>query len=378
MHESPRRFALPGCASASLLACLAVAAAEPELRLTAAQLATAGVTFSPAIRPAAEAGASLQLAGRVVVPNAGLEQVLAPVPGRIEALLVDPGQTVRTGQPLLRLYSADFLAMQRALVGARARWQAASARAGRDEALHAEGIIARNRLEESRAQLVEAEAQLGEQRQLLRIAGLPDAAIAALRTAADIQPLLTLAARRDGSVLQQLASPGAAVEAGAPLLRIARLDKLWIELQATRDQALRIRNGDSATVAGCARAGKVIAAALQLEERSQTVTVRVELPQTDGCVAPNQFIEARLAPRAGGAGLVQVPAASLAQHQGRTYVFVRSPGGVAPRQVEVERRSPTAAWISGGVQAGDQVASSGLAAIKGSWLGLGAASSEAP
>lgn len=369
MHAVLRPLAL-------LLACTA-GAAEPQLRLTPEQLATAGVAFTRVAAPGGEAGASLQLAGRVIVPNAGLEQVLAPIPGRIEAMLVNPGQAVRAGQPLLRLYSAEFLAMQRELIAARASWEAAKARAGRDEALHAEGIIARTRLEESRAQLAEAEARLGEQRQLLRIAGLPEAAVAAIRSSADMRPLLTLSASRAGSVLRQLAEPGMAVQAGEPLLRIGRLDVLWIELQATREQALRIRNGDSASIAGCARTGTVVAAALQLDDQNQTIAVRVELRDAAGCIAPNQFVEARLAPRAAGSALVQVPASSLVQHQGRSYVFVRNADGVAPRAVEVERRSAAAAWVGGNLKVGEEVASAGLAAIKGSWLGLGAGT-EAP
>jgi membrane fusion protein, heavy metal efflux system len=313
----------------------------------------------------------MQLSGRIVVPNRSLEVVLAPSAGRVEALLVDPGQLVRPGQPLARLHGAEILTMQRELVTSRAQAQAVRTRASRDEQLHADGIIARNRLEETQALLADAEARLREQIQLLQLAGMSAAAVGRIQTAADIQPVLILNARRAGSVLQQLVTPGEAVEAGTPLLRIASLDVLWAELQATREQAARIRVGDRALVSGCSRAGKVLASALQLNDASQTIAVRVELSQAAGCVAPNQFVEARLAPAAAAAGLVQVPAASVVQHQGGFYVFVRGAQGVEPRIVTVERRSDRGAWISGAVRPGDAVASTGLAAIKGSWLGLG-------
>jgi multidrug efflux pump subunit AcrA (membrane-fusion protein) len=272
----------------------------------------------------------------------------------------------------VRLHSAQVLATQRELIAARARREAASQRAARDEALHAEGIIARNRLEQSRAMLAEADAALHEQQQLLRLAGMSAGALAAIRSAADISPLLVLTARRNGNVLQQLVAPGEAVEAGQPLLRIATLNALWIELQAPREAAQRIRNGDRVRIQGCEREARVIASALQFDEHSQTIQVRAELRNPAGCVAPNQFVETRVTPGGGsGSGLVQVPAISVVQLQGTDYVFVRSQNGVIPRAVVVERRTGQTAWIQDGLAVGEQVASAGLAAIKGSWLGLG-------
>ncbi len=347
-------------------------AAESTLKLTAEQIRTAGIEFAPATAPDHGAGASLQLTGRVIVPNEDLDLVLAQTGGRVQSVLVNPGQSVRAGQPLVRLHSAQVLATQRELIAARARREAASQRAARDEALHAEGIIARNRLEQSRAMLAEADAALHEQQQLLRLAGMSAGALAAIRSAADISPLLVLTARRNGNVLQQLVAPGEAVEAGQPLLRIATLNALWIELQAPREAAQRIRNGDRVRIQGCEREARVIASALQFDEHSQTIQVRAELRNPAGCVAPNQFVETRVTPGGGsGSGLVQVPAISVVQLQGTDYVFVRSQNGVIPRAVVVERRTGQTAWIQDGLAVGEQVASAGLAAIKGSWLGLG-------
>lgn len=347
-------------------------AAEAPLRFTAAERATAGIRTAQAAAIGGDAaGASVPLAGRVVVPNGALEMVLAPAEGRVETIRVNPGETVRAGQALLTLQSPATLELQRELVTARARAETARARAARDAELFAEGIVARNRVEESRAAAAEADAALQAQQQLLRIAGLSADAVARLRTAADITPGVTLSARRAGSVLQQLVQPGAAVQAGTPLLRLARLDELWVELQATREQAALIHPGDRAVVSGCSQPGRVLATALQLDDSSQTLTVRVALARGETCVAPGQFVETRVAPRAGAPNLLQVPAAAVVQHQGAHYVFVETGGGLLPRAVTVERRTADAAWV-GGLAAGDQVAVAGLAAIKGRWLGLGA------
>jgi len=348
-----------------------------KIPMNVAQLRAGGVTFS-ATKPVdagvapAGAGYSLRLSGRVVVPNAALDQVLAPVEGRIEALLVDPGQNVRAGQALVRIRSAQVLELQSELIGARARAQLASSRAQRDQQLNAEGIISRNRLLESQAAATEAEAALRAQSQMLRLAGFSEAALARIQDAGDIAPAVTLAAPRAGRVLQQSVTAGQSVAVGDPLLRVASLDRLWIEMQATREQAQGIAAGDAVAVAGCPDAGRVIASAVLLDAQSQTLTVRAEMPRAADCLAPNQFVEAQVSPRA-ATGLVAVPEASVVQHAGGSHVFLRDAEGLQPVAVKVERRAGGSAWVRGNLPPGAQVASSGLAAIKGSWLGLGAA-----
>lgn len=367
---------------ATLLALLAGAgaagAAENGLRLSEAQLQAARVAFAP-VQSASDAapdtpgGAALRLVGRTLIPNTALDVVLAPAAGRVEALLVNPGETVRAGQPLARLHSAEVLAMQRELVSARARADVLRARVTRDESLYADGIIARNRLEEARAERDDAEARLREQRQLLRLAGLTDGAVDRIRGATDISASLTLRARRAGTVLHQDARPGQAMNAGDVLYQIATLDRLWLELQATREQARRISSGDRVTVEGCPDPGQVIATSLRLDDHSQTVTVRAELPGSAQCLAPNQNVEAALSPRAHATGLLRVPESALIRQDGRDYVFLREPGGVRAVEVQVERRAGGSAQISGALQPGNEIATTGLAALKGQWHGLGAA-----
>jgi membrane fusion protein, heavy metal efflux system len=376
MTSCPR--VLSGLATA-LMACLALAseAQQQKISMNAAQLQAGSVRFATA--RAIDAGAapdgagfSLRLSGRAVVPNAALDQVLAPVDGRIEGLLVDPGQNVRTGQALVRIRSAQVLELQRELISARARAQLADSRARRDQQLNSEGIISRNRLLESESAATEADAALRAQIQMLRLAGFSDSALGRIQNAGDIAPVVTLSAARTGRVLQQSVTVGQNVVIGDPLLRVALLDRLWVEMQATRDQAQGIRSGDAVAVAGCPEPGRVIASAVLLDAQSQTLTVRAEIPRAADCLVPNQFVEVQLSPRA-AAGLVAVPESSVVQHAGGSYVFLRISDGVQPVAVTVERRANGSAWIRGRVDAGAQVASSGLAAIKGSWLGLGAA-----
>lgn len=234
---------LPGLLA--LLVATPLLAAEPSLiTLTPLQVERAGlVTLRPRVAAGnsdnPQAGTQSRLSGMVMVPNSGLNLASAPLPGVLQKLLVDPLQTVRAGQPLAEIYSADYLTLQQGYLEALSGAQVADARATRDESLFKDGIIAQSRLEETRAQKLRADALLEEHRQSLVIAGVSQAGLARLKSASDLTPVLVVTARLAGSVLEQLATPGQRLEAGAPLFRIAESSKLWIELHATAAESAR-------------------------------------------------------------------------------------------------------------------------------------------
>jgi hypothetical protein len=131
--------------------------------------------------------------------------------------------------------------------------------------------------------------------------------------------------------------------------------------------------GDSAEVAGCPVKGKVIAAGGQLDAATQTGLVRVRLTAAAQCLAPGQFVQAALLPSAAPAGSVVVSSEAVVQRGGKDYVFVEVEGGLRPVAVQVLRRQGAVTVLRSGVSAGTRVAGKGLAALKGSWMGLGAA-----
>jgi multidrug efflux pump subunit AcrA (membrane-fusion protein) len=334
------------------------------IRVEAVQAASAG-------KASAET-AGLKLPGRVVLPNAQQDLVLANVAGRVEAVLVNAGGVVRAGQALLRLHSAELLALQRGYLGAQAQATLAGQRVTRDESLHSDGVIPASRLEATRADALQSQAALREQRQLLRLAGMSDSAIAALRAAEDMTPLLTVTARRPGRVLSLDVRAGERVELGAPLASVASLDEFWIDLQATREQARQLSTGDVALLPGCEVRGTVVAAGVQLEETSQTTTARARFLGAGHCVAPNQFVQVGIAPAKAPSGVVLVPATALLHYAGKDAVFVEDPGGYRLVDVKIVRYQGSVAWLQpDGVQ-GRRVVIAGVAALKGRWQGLGA------
>lgn len=347
------------------------AAEERVVKLTPAQIKTAGITLAQP-RPAADnrTGNTLRLTGRVSIPNRGVELVSALVAGQVQSVLVNVGETVRPGTPLARVYSADWIAQQRTYLHAVAEADMTRQKLARDEMLLQDGIIAQSRLEETRAAHAMARATLNEQQQLLKLAGLDKAQIAKLQSAAAIDTVLTVVASMHGVVLEQNVTPGTRVEPGAPLFKLANASTLWVELQASQEQVGQLRIGDPAVAVTCNKGGKIVAISPQVEVASQTALVRTEFDDAGACLRPNQYVEVDIDAKA-TQDVVAIPVSALVRSAGKDWVFVQTGNGFKLQPVTVQARQRDQAWIKNTLGAQAQVAVSGIAALRGAAAGLG-------
>lgn len=333
------------------------------------RLQQAGVEFQE-VQPSAQVTQVLRLPGTVIFPASGLQLISAPAAGVVREVTVQALQQVSAGTVVIRLYSPQVLEWQREYLQAQSKLALANDKLQRDQALFDEGIIARSRLEESRSNRLQAQAALEEARQVLLLAGMSRAAVARLKNAEALSAQLDLAAKSSGSIAEQLVNVGQRVEAGAPLLRLARGGDLLVELQAGRAEAERIAPGDSVRVPGCDKPGRVVATGAQVNLANQAVAVRASIPGSSTCLRPNQHVEAELTLAASG-GARSVPAAALVRQQGRDYVFLRAAGGAQAVEVKVLGRQGERVVLQADLPAGARVAVKGTAVLKGIWAGLG-------
>ncbi|MEO1767048.1 efflux RND transporter periplasmic adaptor subunit [Thiobacter aerophilum] len=347
---------------------VAAAAAEPPLAvsLTPAQMQSLGVVTQAL--PAAQAATVRLLPGRVTIPPSQIRVVAAPVAGLVEQVRVAAQQTVSAGTPLAVLASPMLLEAQREYLQAASQLGLAETTLRREEALHREGIIAEGRLLAAQAAHAQAQAAYAERRQVLRLYGMSEAAIAALTAARGLSGTLNLVAPAAGVVLEQLVQPGQRVEANTPLFRIARLAPLWIELQAGLADGLAIRPGARVSVDGAR--GRVVAVGASMDAASQSLPVRAELTTGLGALRPGQFVEARVESAAAGRAW-RLPAAAVARHQGRAHVFVKTRGGFAMMPVTLLEEEAGQVVVSGNLPDQAQVAVKGVAALKAMVTGVG-------
>jgi RND family efflux transporter MFP subunit len=364
----------------SLMIVSAAGAAQEEkrVRLSSAQASAAGITTFR-VGQVASAGedpaglAVLRLAGTVVVPSRLLEIVSAPLAGTVRSIAVDNMQRVSAGRAVVILDSPQSLEWQREFLQQFALAKSAEAKLAREERLFKEDIIAESRLQEAKSAYSVAAVGLQERRKLLRLAGLGESTIDALAASKSMNLQATISAPASGLVLEQMVNLGQRVEAGAPLLKIARDGTRWVELTVARDQLPQLRIGDAVSVVGCKASGRLIALAGQVQATSQAVLARAEFLNGSDCLKPNQHVEVGLSTiRAGEPGFI-VPATAVLRHHGKDYVFVRRADSFIPVALEGVTQADGRAVVRGPLAIGMEVVDKGVAALKGAWLGIGEA-----
>jgi RND family efflux transporter MFP subunit len=158
------------------------------------------------------------------------------VAGKIAARLVDAGQAVRRGQPLMRLDPNDLSlsaqAQVAAVVAARARSVQADADLKRLEGLIAQGAVSAETYDQAKAGADSARAQLA-------------AAEAQARAADNARSYSVLTADADGVVQETLAEPGQVVAAGQTVARLAHAGPR--EAAANLPETLRPALGSAAS-----------------------------------------------------------------------------------------------------------------------------------
>ncbi len=350
----------------------AVHAAAPAARfpLSADQAGALGIE-SQAVALSAVAAAS-SLPARVVVPNEQLRVVAAPVAGLVVQIDVASGQNVKKGQVLARLASPVLLAVGREYLQAAQQAQLAAQAARRDAQLFSEGIIAEARNQATQANARQAALALAARRGELRLAGVSEPALAALRKHSELPSELALTSPIDGVVLDQFAQPGQRLEAAAALFRIGKLSPLWLEIQTPAALASQLHAGLAVSVPASGAQGKVINVGRQTAADSQSVTVRARIDVGAQTLSPGQMVEAMIAVPAGGepGGTFRIARSAVVRHQGQAYVFAQETNAFRPLPVEIVGHAGDQVLLrSSALKPEMRLAVKGLAALKAAWLG---------
>ena len=362
--DTGEAVALPAPASGSAPAS-APAALLGDFAVTAAQSQALDIRTQRLDRPGEIRG--LTYSARVVVP-AQSEQVLsAPVAGLVERILVGEHQTVRRGDALLRLSSPELGALQLQLMQAANGDRMARRTLDRERALFKEGIIPQRRVYEAEVAANNSQAGLRQSQAALRLAGLDQGSINRVAGGGALMDAVILRARESGTVLAIDAKAGQRVTSADPLLRIADLSELWLDIQIPADRASEWSREQTIAIVGSALTAQPLSVSAQVSE-SQTVTLRARVSPGKAEFGPGEFVQAQV-PFASRDGTWAVPIAAVVRHEGKPYVFVRTATGFSARPVTVVASAAQSNSVEGAFKPGDEVAVSSVIALKAAWLG---------
>ncbi len=318
---------------------------------------------------AAGAGLDDGLPAQVQVPNEQLRVIAAPLAGLVVQIDVASGQSVKKGQTLARLASPPLLVAGREYVQAGQQAQLAAQAARRDEQLFAEGIIAESRYQSSRSAHRQATVALAARREELRLAGVSESGLTALRNNWRLPSEMAIAAPLDGVVLEQSVQVGQRVEAASPLFKIGKLSPLWLAIQVPATLAPKLYEGLTVLVPGVAGSGKIINIGRQIDPASQTINVRARLDSGTRKLLPGQMVEAMLNIPSDSTAF-RVALSSVVYVEGKAFVFVAEADGFRPLAVKATPQADQRVLLeSPALKPETSIAVKGLASLKSIWLG---------
>ena len=226
-------------------------------------------------------------------------------PGRIAEMLVKEGDVVKQGQPLVQLDDkAEKIKLEELRATMEDMIQVKAAKAQREQA-----VVDHKKLQEGFGKGIVGELELEHAKLQATIAGLRHELANFDKTqakrqynAAEIEVgRMCLKSPIAGRVEEIYVRPGASVDALEEVIRVVRIDPLWIEPHAPIDQARKLRLGQSAEVRFPDLEepviGKVTFIAAVAEV--QMLRVRIEVPNASGRIAGEEVtVFLRPAPKA--------------------------------------------------------------------------------
>lgn len=344
--------------------------AADELTLNADQKQTLGITTAPL--PPKQQGELAGMPAQVVIPGNQLFTISTPLAAMVEQTLVGVGDTVKKGEVLATLQSPALAEAQRGLVQASTQAQLAHDNLSRDEKLWQDGIIAESRYRTTQSQYREASAALSERKQMLKLSGMSDNAIAQLQGGSNLNSLLSVTSPIDGVILEKSASSGQRVEAAIPLFKVAKLDPLALEIQAPLSSTRGLKIGATVNVTAYGATGKLTAIGRSLSGGNQTILLRALIHKGVEALRPGQFVEASIDTTSEGEAQWNVPNSALARFSGKTRVFVETPKGFRGEPVTVLHEGAQSSLIAGKFKGDEKIAVQGVSALKAQMMGIGA------
>ena len=312
-------------------------------------------------------GEGVTVLGEVGVNEEAYSEVGVPIAARVVDVLASPGERVEAGQPLLVLESPDLGQARATLVAAQARAELARLALRRKRELAADRIVAGREVQEAEAEAAAAEAELRAAGGALRALGV-DAEEGA--TDGPVDPRFTLRSPIAGIVLERSVVRGQMTEPGRAFFRIGDLARLWLTVHAFERDAIRVRVGSTARITLSALPGRTLSGTIalvgsQVDTSSRTLSIRIEIENTDGMLRPGMSATAWIPIGDTDETIIAVPAAALQRIESGWAVFLpRKEGLFETREVGRGRDLGSEVEILSGLEAGEPVVVEGAFLLK--------------
>jgi membrane fusion protein (multidrug efflux system) len=307
-----------------------------------------------------------ELPGRVEPVR--VAQVRARVNGVVLKRLFTEGSEVKAGQSLFQIdpgpYAAALSSAQANLGKAQANLTQAKAQADRYKPLVEANAVSKQEYVNVVATQKQAEAD-----------------VAALRAQVQIAQINTgyarVAAPISGRIGRALVTEGALVSAAeaTQMALIQQTNTVYVNFtqSATELQRLRKASGQKGNGGGATpvtimlddgselpQKGKLLFSDVSVDPTSGQVTLRAEVPNTDGALLPGQYVRARIAQSSLPSAMLIPQQAVTRGTQGDTVIIVGADGKPGPRPIKISSQQGSNWVVLEGIKEGEQVVVDGF------------------
>ena len=275
--------------------------------------------------------AAVALNGRLAWNEDKTVRIFTPLAGRVERILVQPGDKVQHGQTLAVIASPDFGQAQADARRAQGDYALAEQNLTRVKELHQNGVAAAKDLNAAEADYARTDSELKRTQARLKLYG----------GGLQVDQTYALKSPLTGVVVEKNINPGQELRpdqmgAGAPAqFVITDPAYLWVLLDATERDLPQLRPGKVLKIRvpaypDAAFEAKVAAVADFLDPLTRTIKVRATLDNSRRQLKSEMFVTAMVGNDV--AKVVQVPLRAVYFQGGRNFVFIDDGAGTYARQ----------------------------------------------
>jgi Cu(I)/Ag(I) efflux system membrane fusion protein len=280
----------------------------------------------------------IETSGKISFDDRRVAKIVSRVAGRVEAVSVLQWDNVRQGQPVITLYSPDYMTGEAEYLQAKATSKLSLGPGSADQTSLANSMVA-------------------AARRKLELLGLTLDEIDALRVPS---PSTVLRAPIGGTIIDRQVIRGAQVNPGDVLFTVAVLDPIWITADIYEDDLARIHPGQALEAQTPAFPGRIFHGVISrlspgFDPNTHTAQVRCQVRNPGLLLKPDMLARVRILTAPGHTLLV--PQDALIFEIDHYYAFVQvAPGEVTRRKVTVASwNSEGLTRVLSGLRPGDRV-----------------------
>lgn len=307
---------------------------------------------------------TVEVNARVELPWNRQAMITSLVPGKIEEVLVRPGETVEAGRELARIESMELESLQLDMLRAAGEVDLAQRLLRQRESLEAEGVIPGKTLLETRAAAAQRTAELNIAEAKLRALGIDGETLRRLRAGGEPMRFVSITSPVAGVVTHADVRIGQAVKPTDHLYHVVDPSRLWIVGEVLESDVRYLKKGQPVSARFAAYPdrpfeGVIDHVQLKIDRQTRTQSVVIAVDNPDGALRPGMFGRVDIAVRVAEEAIV-CPADAVIKSRTGTYLLVeRKPGKYESRPVKLGLADGGRVEVLDGVFPGNKVVVTG-------------------